>query len=183
MKPNDLKLNESLKLLFKTSLFVFVGILFSKIFLYSYRIIIARYFGAEIYGLFSLSIIIIGFFAIFSIMGLAEGVKRYISFYRGGNEIKKIRYLVEISSKILLFSTLVMSLISFFSAEYISINLFHNPGLIIFLKIFSFMLPFQVFSSFFLSIMVSFEKVKQVSFIQSILSGAVKLGAIILLIF
>ncbi len=183
MEKQEKKLNSSLRLLFKTSLFIFVAILLSKIFSYVYRIIIARHFGAEVYGLFSLAIIIIGWFGAIASLGLIEGILRYISLYRGKNEIKKIKYAFRISSKILIISTLITAAISFLLADFISISIFHNPNLIIYLKIFSFMIPFWVFGVYFISIMMSFEKIKQQSFLDGIVHNAIKVLSIVFLIF
>ena len=57
-------LDKSLKLLVKTSVIVFIGIALSKILTYGYRVIIARHYGPEVYGLFSLSLMIVGWFIV-----------------------------------------------------------------------------------------------------------------------
>ena len=172
-----------LKHSFKTFLLIAVFLFFSKIFAYLYRIIIARYFGAEVYGLFSLAIVIIGWFVTFAALGFNEGIVRYVSFYRGKKEVNKIRYLFKFSSRILLISTSIIVLISFFSAEYISVNIFHNSDLTIFLKIFSVMIPFWIFALYFASIMRAFEKIKQQAFIESLIQNLAKLFGLIALIF
>ena len=66
MNKKDAKeVNQGLKILAKSSIIVFIGIFLSKILIYIYRIIIARNFGPEVYGLFSLAIIIMGWFLFF----------------------------------------------------------------------------------------------------------------------
>ncbi len=184
MKKNQ-TFNKSLKLLFKTSMFVLGGVLLSKIFTYAYRIIIARHFGAEVYGRFSLALVILSWFTAISALGLPEGVLRFISIYRGRkqkNKIEKIRYLVRISSIILFFSTIIIAVLSFLLSDFIALRIFHDPNLIIFLKVFSFMIPFSVFAVYFLSIMGSFEKIKQQSFIMDVLKGVVILASLVVLI-
>ncbi len=172
-----------LKHSFKTFLLIAVFLFLSKIFAYFYRIVIARYFGAEVYGLFSLALVVIGWFVAFAALGFNEGMVRYVSFYRGKKEINKIRYLFRFSSRILFVSTTIITLVSFFSAEYISINIFHNSDLTIFLKIFSVMIPFWIFALYFASIMRAFEKIKQQAFIESIIQNLAKLFGLIALIF
>ena len=179
----DQELDNGLKLLVKSSLFVLIALILAKIFGYLYRIIIARYFGPEIYGLFSLSIVIMGWFVTFSLLGFDGGILRYISFYRGKNELNKIKYLFQSSSKILLFLSLVMSAISFFLSSFISISIFHNPNLIPFLKIFSITIPFWTLSLYFLSTIRAFEKIKEVSLIDNIIQSFLKLVLLILFIF
>src|SRR3989344_9148646 len=104
MKNKKIGLDNLLKLFFKTSLFILVALFLSKVFAYGYRILIARYFGAETYGLFSLASIVISFFAAIAALGLEEGISRYISYYRGKESPEKIKYLVQFSSRILIFS-------------------------------------------------------------------------------
>lgn len=182
-KTKNIEINKGLKMLVKSSIIIFIAIIFSKIFSYSYRIITARYFGPEIYGLFSISIAIVGVFVAISSLGFSEGIVRYLSFYRGRNEKNKIRFIFQFSSKILIISVTIVSLILFFSSNFISVSFFHNPGLIPFLKIFSLMLPFWAFSLYFLSVMRSFEKIKGVAFIEKILQNSSKLIFLVLFIF
>lgn len=177
------EVNRGLKLIVKTSIIVLITFLFSKIFGYLYRIIIARHFGPEVYGVFSLAIVIVGWFVALSCMGFIEGVLRYLSLYRGKNEVNKIRYLFRFSSKILILSTLISSLILFFLSDYLSIVIFHNTALIPYLKTFSIMLPFWVFATYFVSIMRAFERIKEASIIDNIMQNLSKVGLLALLIF
>ena len=144
-KNTEEQVNKGLKLLVKSSFIVFIGLFLSKVLTYVYRIIIARHFGPEVYGLFSLAIMVLGWFVAISSLGLADGLGRFIPLYRGKKEYNKIKYLLKISVTILFFSSIIAAVILFFSAKFISINFFHNSNLIIFLKIFSFLIPILIF--------------------------------------
>ena len=74
--------NKNLSLLAKSSVIVFGGLFLSKVFTYLYRIIIARYYGPEVYGVFALAVMIVTLFVAFSSMGFGNGLIRFISFYR-----------------------------------------------------------------------------------------------------
>ncbi len=176
------KLNSSLRLIAKSSFIALIFILFSKVLTYIYRIIIARQFGPEDYGLFSLAVMTVGWFvAVFS-FGLVEGIVRYISLYRGKEEINKISYVIRITTIFLLFSGIFSCILLFMLSEYISLNLFHNQGLIVYLRWFSISIPFFIFASTFLSILQAFEKVNWYSFIRNVLDISVKLFAILIFI-
>ena len=177
------KLDEGLKLLANYAVIVFISFALAKIFGYLYRIVIARYFGPEIYGLFSLSIVIVGFFVTLALLGFDGGILRFISFYRGKNEINKIKYSFQASFRILLIFVLVISIVSFYLSDFVSISIFHNKDLVSFLKVFSLIIPLWVFSLFFLSIMRAFEKIKEVSIIDNIVQSSFKLISLIVLIF
>ncbi|MBI2449855.1 flippase [Candidatus Pacearchaeota archaeon] len=177
------KFEASLKLIAKSSIIVFIGIVFSKILSYIYRIAIARYFGPEIYGLFSISIVIIALFTTFFSMGLGDGILRFIPFYRGRNENDKIKYLFQTPLLALIVSGIFAGLILFFTSDFISLNIFHDSKLIILLKIFSFLIPISIMSGFFLSVLRAFEKIGWYSFIFNILQNLVKVIVVGILIF
>ncbi len=177
------EIGNSLKIIAKTSFFVFLTILFSKIIFYFYRIIIARTFGPAIYGTFSLALIIFSFSVAISSFGFYQGILRFIPFYRGTKKINNIRYIFRFSILILTLSSILFSFILFFSSEFISINFFHDPNLIIFLKILSIAMPFYIIGSVFLCLIMGFEKIKVNSFISESFQALVKLISLILLIF
>ena len=175
--------NTLLKIIARSSIMVLISLALSKIFSYSYRIIIARYFGPEIYGLLSLALVVAGMFvAVFS-LGFSEGVLRFFSIYRGKNENKSISYLFNFSYKTLIISSLVAAIISFSLSDFISIRFFHDPNMSFFLKVFSIMIPLWILGPFFLSIMRSFEKVKANAIAESILQNFSKLLWIVVLIY
>lgn len=177
------ELNIHLKRIVKTSVIVFIGIFISKILAYTYRIIVARYFGPEIYGLFSLALVILGLFISVSSLGLSEGLLRFIPVYRGRNDQNRIRYFIKLSSKIFLILGIISAALMFLLSEFISINIFHNELLIPFIQIFSILIPISLLLNLFLSIIRAYEKISAYSFIFNILQNIAKLLAIILLIF
>jgi len=176
-------LDNSLKLLVRTSFIVFIGIVISKIVTYFYRIIIARHLGPEIYGIFSLASMIFGWFAAIFSFGLADGLLRYVSIYRAKEDNGEINYITKKTLLILSISSIFATLLLFLSSEFISINFFHNSELIIYLKIFSIALPFWIFSSIFLSIMRAYQRISAYSMIFNIIQNVSKLAVLILLVF
>jgi len=176
-------LEKSLKLLAKSSFIVFVSLVLSKILVYLYRIIIARNYGPEIYGLFALSIMLIGWFRVFSGLGLKQGLLRFVSLFRGKKEEKKIAYVFRISLFILVFTSIIAGVLLYFLSETISLQIFSNPDLIIFLKIFSIVIPLTVLGEMFLSVIRAYEKIGWFSFISNILGNFIKLIFLILFIF
>ena len=85
-KDNEAEINTGLKLIAKSSIVVFIGVFLSKLLTYIYRILIARHFGPEIYGLYSLASIVLGLFVVVSSFGLINGLTRFIPIYRGKNK-------------------------------------------------------------------------------------------------
>ncbi len=180
-KSND-DLNKSLLLLAKGSIIVFIGVFLSKILTYLYKVIVARNFGPENYGLFSLGTIILTIFATFASLGLSEGLLRYVSLYNNHKDLKKIKPLLSFSIKFSFISSIVFTIIMFSSAELISIKLFHNPLLITYLQYFSLALPLILFSNIFLSIIKANQQIFKYTFIINILQNALRLIGILLLV-
>jgi len=181
-REKDEEITKGLNLILKSSIIVLAGFILSKIFGYVYRIIIARHFGPEIYGLFSLATLIVGWVVAVAGLGFTEGILRYASLYRGKNELNKIRYVFRFSSKILLLSTILFSTILFLLSNQISLVIVHDLSLSVYLRILSWMVVFWVFSSYFLAIMRSFERIKEISLIESITQSFVKVLLLIVFV-
>jgi len=182
MKRHKEEVNKNLKLIAGTSVGVLVLLILSKVITYVYRIIIARYFGPEEFGLFSLALIIFSFVSIFSSLGLFDGILRFVSIYRGKNDLNKIKYVFRVSLIILLASSVVSMILLFIFANLISVNIFHNSLLEVYLKIFSLLFPISAAGSFFLYILRSYEKANWQSFIANVVQNTAKVAALILLI-
>ncbi len=178
----DQELDNSLKLIFKTFVFVLAGFVFAKFLGYLYRIIIARYFGPEVYGLFSLATIILFWFVTIASLGFSEGILRYVAFYRGAKSTDKIKYIFKFSLSFLLITGLFSGLTLFFLSEFISIKIFHNTGLIIFLKLLSFLIPIYIVTNVFLYLILAYERVKFYSILTDVIYNIAKLVSLIVLI-
>lgn len=174
MKIEQKEKNRYLKLLAKSSFFVFISIMLSKIFSYGYKIVIARTMGVEIYGLFSLAIILIGFFITFASLGLIDGLLRYIPYYRGKKELKKVKFLIKSCFIVLLITSVLSSILLFVLSEVISIHIFKEPGLVYYLKILSLVIPFTIISSIFLTIIRAFERATSYSFLVNVFQNGLK---------
>ncbi|MBS3100356.1 flippase [Candidatus Pacearchaeota archaeon] len=185
VKPSekDEETNKSLRLIAKTSMIVFIGVMLSRILGYAYRVIVARYFGAETYGLFSLAIMVLGIFSAFASLGLAEGIVRYGAFYRARGENKKLSYILKFTLFYAGIASIIAGIIMFFSAEFIAVKLFHSETLISFLKIFSILIPILVASGIFLSVLRIYEEIKTYSFIYNIFQNFIKVFSLAIFIF
>lgn len=180
MDEEQKPLDDSLKILAKSSVIIFIGIFLSKVLSYVFRAVIARYMGPEVYGLFTLSTAVTELFAAIFCLGLLPGLVRYVSIYRGKNDQAKINYVIKTTVTIVASSGFVGGIILFMSSRFISLSIFNNPKLFIFLISFSFALPISVLGIIFLTIMQSYEKMNYYAFIRNVLFNLVELIVIIL---
>lgn len=177
------KLDRSLKLIVKSSFIVFIGLILSKILTYAYRIIIARYFGPDIYGLFSLALSVVPFFITLASFGFGEGLLRFIPLLRAKNKTDEIKYLFKKASKFYLISGIISSILVIALSNFISVYVFKDPNLSIFLKIMGFGILAVMFSSMLLAILRGFEEIGWYSFIFNIFQNLIRVGILIILIF
>ncbi len=182
VKNNDEDVNNSLTILVKGSVIIFIGIFLSKFLTYVYKVIIARNFGPESYGLFSLALIIVTLFSTVASLGLSEGILRYASLYNNPKEIKKIKPLFKFSLIFSCISGVIFAVILFSISDLIAINIFHNYSLTIYLRYFSIGIPFILISNLFLSIIKSNQQVFKYTFIINILQNGLRLTGLFIFI-
>jgi len=175
--------DRSLRLIAKSGFIVFTGLFVSKIIAYIYRIIIARHFGPEIYGMFSIGLMLIGWFYVFSMFGLSEGILRFIPQFRVKKKKNKINNLITFSLFLVTITSTIAGIFLFMSAEYISTQIFNNSQLIIFIKLFSIAVPLSAITQILISVIRAFEKIAWYSFILNIAQNLTKLFSLIILIF
>jgi len=179
MENENAEFDKDLKLIAKSSVVVFLGILLSKVFTYVYRIIIAREFSPADYGLFTISAMITGWFIALSNVGLNQGLARYIPLFRGKNQPEKIKSSCRYSFALTAIASTISAILLFIFAETISINFFHDNSLITFLKFFAIVIPLTVILEIILSVVLAYEEVGWYSFIHKILIGFLKIVLLI----
>lgn len=176
------KIQNSLKLLVKTSFIVFIGLFISKILGYAYRIIIARYYGPEIYGLFTLALTITSLVIALAAFGLSDGLLRYVPLLRAKNKFNEIKYLLRKTLKIYLISGIISSIILMILSDFISINIFHNKDLSIFIRVMSLWILLSLLTNIYLGVIRGFEKISLYSFIFNIFQNFARVGILLILI-
>lgn len=151
--------NDALKKIVKGAGIASIGLFISKALSYVYRLIIAR-IGVEQYGIISIALSVFGIFATISLLGISDGVIRFVAFYKGKLNQQRIRGVIISALKITLPFSLVCASLMFFASEWISITFFHNPNLSILLKVFAIGLPFDTLRSILFSSIRAFQKVE-----------------------
>ncbi|MEK6935085.1 MAG: flippase [Nanoarchaeota archaeon] len=154
------KLSNELKVILASASIAFFGSIVNRVFNYVLRILIARGLSVEDYGLFTIAIMVMRFTIAISLLGLGEGLVRYVSYYRGLKDESKIKGTIFSSFGISFLFSLVITIILFFSAEFIAVNWFNSQELIPLLKIFVWAIPIGVIGSNLTSLNLAFEKIK-----------------------
>ena len=126
--------------------------------------------------------VILGIFITLALVGTAESNIRYASIYRSRKQIDKVRYLLSMNFKFLLFSSVLLGILMYLFSGYMA-EIFNNEKLTIYLKIFSLLIPVSVLSTMYLNFLRSYEKIREYSFVLNILQNFVKLVILVCVIF
>lgn len=163
MKESD----DRLKKIAKGAGIFLIGLIISKALAYIYRLIIAR-IGVEQYGLLSIALAVFGIFVTISLFGLGEGVVRFVSFYKGKLDQRRIKGIITSALKITLPLSLACSAFLFFASKWVAVTFFHNDSLSILFKIIALGIPLDVLRNIFFSSMRAFQKVEYEVYAKSI---------------
>ena len=119
----------------------FIGSAIGRVLWVICQVIIARILGPEIFGLYILGLIVSKISAQLSRLGLQGGAMRFVSIYRNDNPSKVKGTIISATLISLVIGTL-MGVIVYFSAGFISENIFHNTALTDIIKLFTLCIPF-----------------------------------------
>jgi O-antigen/teichoic acid export membrane protein len=147
---------------------VLMSYVFAYVLAFFYRILIARSLGPSEYGTIMLAVAVLGIGRSISLLGLTNGVKRYIGFYTGKKDDKKVKGTIVSSLKMIIPVSLFISVILYFLSEWIALNLFHSEQLVPILKIFVFIIPLNALVELFKAIFLSFKKAAYASVLEVI---------------
>lgn len=131
---------KTLDYILKGFFFVFSGFVFTKILGYVYSVIVAR-LGAVNYGIFNLVNIALEIFLMISLIGLNEGIVRYISFYQGKKDNVMLNRTLSTAIVVPFAISILMTVAVFLSSDYIATAFFHNKDFGIVLKYTILVLP------------------------------------------
>lgn len=173
-------LDVSLRKIAKGAGIGFTGMFVGTAFGYLSRMIIARFLGAGDYGLVCLAFAGVSIAVSLSLVGLPAGVTRYVSFYKGKGDKGRIKGTIISALKISFPLSLIVSLIFFFSADWISVNVFHESRLAQVLMIFAIGVPFWVLRSNFNSATTGFQVLQYQVYVNQFFENIFKLAAIVI---
>jgi len=118
-------LNETLQKVAKGARAVFIGSIVSIVFAFISRILIAKYYTQEKYGIFSLGYTVLFIFATVGTLGLQDGVAKQIAYYKGKGDSKEIiTGVISYSLPFGMVTAIALFLIVFISSNFISIKIF-----------------------------------------------------------
>ncbi len=147
---------------------VFLGILIWGVVNYLFNMYLAQKLNPAVYGVYSVGLAIFNILGIICLLGLDQGLVRYIALYKGEENFQRIKGIIVSSLILVSVFTILISILLFIFSGYISENLFHKKELKEILRFFSAILPlFGVFSVFVFSFQ-GFRAVKYIVYTKNL---------------
>ncbi|MFB6203661.1 MAG: flippase [Candidatus Nanohaloarchaea archaeon] len=156
---------------------VAVGMVFSKLFTYLYRVVVARFIGPDAYGQLSLGITVLSIAGSVSLLAMNQALNKYVAKHNQNNDPAAIRGSVLSATHMVLPLSILAGIAIWFSAPFLASRVFHTPELVPVLKIFAFVPPFGNLSSIFISTMTAFKEMKYRVVTNQIFQPVVQLAA------
>lgn len=150
--------------------------LFSKAVGFAFNIVLARFLGASGYGLFVLGWTVTQFAQPVALLGLPDGIVRYVSKYRGEGAAAKVRGTVFTSLTVSGLLGVVFGAGIFLFSRPLAARVFDEPELVQILPLFGATLPFYVLLHTSTSVAVGFKRVEFQQAIRNVLLPVLKLG-------
>lgn len=182
MNSEQEEVDTNLKKIARTAMVLFICLIVGKVLVYIYRVIIARSFGAETYGVYSLATMIVAWFSLVASLGFSESLTRYLPILVGKKKISDIKHMFRFTLKVLIISSFLAGILLFIFSEFIAVEIFHNSKLLTFLQFFSLAIPLIVISTPFNAALRSYEKTNWQSLIAYVFHNVASVGLVIILL-
>ena len=170
--PEKKKMNKThekaLKTMAKGAGIGLVGLFLGKLFAYLTRMFIARTMGPDAYGLLSIGLAIISILITFSLLGLDVGLIRFVAFYKGKGNLRKVKGSIFSSFKITVPLSIFFSILLFLFSEKISVDFFSKPELTPIVQILSLSVLPSIISSISDSTLTGFRLIKNKVYVTEV---------------
>jgi len=159
-----------------------IGMAFSKVITYLYRIVVARFIGPNAYGQLSLGLMVYGIGGTIAVLALHKSLEKYIPEFRTRDELGKIKGVVLSSLYLIIPISLAVSAAIYFSSGFLAVEVFGNPALIPIFKIFSIGPLFSALGKIFFSTTVGYNKIFYKTVSTKIIQNIVQLVLTVILV-
>ncbi len=159
----------------------FLGKVIGTVLICSSQLLIARFLGPELFGLYSLGFALAGLAAVLSRMGLHEGAVRYVSLYAGEGRFGRVNGTVIQSLLFSFFTGTVIAVILFFASGFLAGKLFHDYRMAGVIRCFSLSVPFVSSLTVGVSIAKGFQRIRYFVYVNDILYPLLNLSLVTVL--
>lgn len=140
---------------------LFIGTIVGLIFHFLARVLIARFYSPDHYGIYNLFYTLLTIFVTISALGLRSGIYRYIGYYEGKEKGEKIKEIEKWGILISILSGTAFGILLFFLAPIIAPIFSERTEFVFYLRIAGFTLPFYVLLRSLISVFRGHESSKE----------------------
>ena len=180
---NSLEHGDELRKVVKGAGITFIGRIVGSGLQFLYHIVIARFLGAELLGLYLLGLTVTNITSVLARFGLDRGILRFVPVYLGEGDIPRVKGTLLYSFNMAMMMSIIMGGLLFISSGMIAERVFQKPDLADILRILSISLPFYVLFTLALSGMQAFHAMKFNVYVQNLFLPISTLGLTVILFF
>ena len=176
-----LKLEQELGTVAKGAGIAFTGKVSGTGLKYFTQIIIARFLGTDIFGIYALGMVVYEVARLFSSMGLHIGSVRYVSIHHGAGDVQRLKGVLLQVILLPFLGGAVLGAAIFLASEYLAQDIFGKPELTFVLRIFAISLPFWASTVVAARATTGFQTTKYLVYIREYLQPFANLMLVIFL--
>ncbi len=157
----------------------FMGGVFGSATALALHILLGRILGPASYGLYSLGRSVVGILQFVSSLGLNQGVVRFCAMYRGAKDQARVKGTLISALWVSGISGTSLAIVIFIFSDVIARHFFHDPRLILVLRIFACSLPFGALTDISAAFAQSFQRIDYQQIILNVFRPLVNLGLVV----
>lgn len=174
--------DETVKKIAKGAGIVFIGTGIGMFFAYLGIMIVARFLGPNDFGLISMASAVATIVSTVVLVGMSEGVVRFVALYEGKNDQGRIKGVILSALGIVLPLGTIAGILLFLFADVISVGVFNEPNLTPILKMFAFSVPFYGLYCIFIYAIGGFQEMRYMVYVRDIFQNSIRLFLLIILL-
>lgn len=116
---------------------------------YFFRVYLARTLGAEGLGLYALGMSMVGFLALFGVMGLPMAASRFVAEYSAKRDYLRLGGLLRRSLTVLAIANIILAAVLLFVGPWVAVHFYHAPALRPYFWSFALIMVFGSLTAFF----------------------------------
>jgi O-antigen/teichoic acid export membrane protein len=142
------KQNKTINNIINSSAVIFGGMIFCYGFSFLTKIILARHFGPEAYGMLNMALAVMVISSNIATAGMNMGVARYVAVFESKNEKDNLNKVIGSGNIFILTASLFVASLVFAASPWISIKLSRSDDLTMLVRYCSLIIPFWAFISY-----------------------------------
>jgi O-antigen/teichoic acid export membrane protein len=170
------ELNRSLTSVAKGAGIIFTGMMAGNILGMVNQIILGRFLGPDMYGLFNLALSVVMIASTLALFGFFGSLSRFIPFHLKQKEIEKVRGVIDFSMIFVLSNGIIFATALFLLAGQISVGIFKEPELEGPLKLFAIGIPILSIQQVLRGIVRGFKEAKLDALLFNVGDRIIKVG-------